>query len=201
MGTDASYAAGMTSDHPRRRADAERNTEAILAATRELLARGAVPSMSEVASAAGVGRVTLYAHFASREVLLEAVLRRAIAETDEALAALDLAEGPVEDALDRLVREAWPILDRHRQLRTAALAELGPEVLRDQHDTAFRHVDELIARGQAAGHFRTDMPRAWLVATFYAVIHAAADEANAGRLKSEAAPDLLVRTLLSALGC
>jgi hypothetical protein len=36
------------------------------------------------------------------------------------------------------------------------------------------------------------------------VLHAAADEADAGRLKSEAAPDLLIATLLSAIsptGC
>jgi len=189
----------VTVDQPRRRADAERNIEGILAATRELLCRGSVPSMSEVASAAGVGRVTLYAHFASREVLLEAVVRRVIAETDEALSALDLANGPVEEALDRLVRQAWPILDRHRQVRRAALAELGPEALRDQHDAAFRHVEELLARGQASGDFRTDQPRYWLVATAYAVMHAAADEVSAGRVKPDDAPDLLIPTLLSAL--
>jgi len=158
-----------------------------------------VPSMSEVAAAAGVGRVTLYAHFASREVLLEAVVRRGIVETDEAMTVLDLDKGPVEEALARLVEEAWPILDRHRKVRTAALAALGPEALREQHDDAFRHVERLIARGQEDGDFRTDMPRTWLVATFYAVLHAAADEANAERLASADAPDLLTRTLLSAL--
>lgn len=189
----------MTVDQPRRRADAERNIETILAATRGLLARGSVPSMSEVASTAGVGRVTLYAHFPSREVLLEAVVQRAITETDEALSALNLAEGPVEEALARLVQEAWPILDRHRQVRLAALSELGPEALREQHDTAFRHVDELIARGQAAGTFRTDLSRDWLVATFYAVVHAAADEADAGRLAPGGAPAVLTKTLLSVL--
>lgn len=199
MGTDTSYAAGMTSDQPRRRADAERNVEAILAATGDLLARGGVPSMSEVAAAAGVGRVTLYAHFSSREVLVEAVVRRGIVEADEALSALQLGDGPVEEALGRLVREAWPILDRHRKVRAAALALLGPEHLREQHDDAFRHVERLIDRGRKDGSFRSDLSRDWLVATFYAILHAAADEAEAGRLDPADAPEILITTLLATL--
>jgi AcrR family transcriptional regulator len=194
----------VTPSQPRRRADAERNIETILASTQELLSHGTLPSMSEVATASGIGRVTLYAHFASREVLLEEVLRRAIIHTDQTLSSLALDDDPPEDALARLVRESWPILDQHRKIRTVALAEIGPHALREHHDAVFRHVERLIVRGQQAGVFRTDQPLEWLVATFYAVLHAAADEADAGRLKSEAAPDLLIATLLSAIsptGC
>jgi AcrR family transcriptional regulator len=91
-------------DQPRRRADAQRNIDAIVAAARDLLGQGALPSMSEVAASAGVGRVTLYAHFASRELLLDAVVRQAIIDTDQALTALGLDDDPVEIALARLVR-------------------------------------------------------------------------------------------------
>jgi AcrR family transcriptional regulator len=189
----------MAVKQPRRRSDAERNAETILAVTRDLLVAGHVPAMSEVAAAAGVTRATLYAHFPTREVLLEAVVRRAIAETDQVLSGLELGTGAVDEALERLVRNSWPILDRHRKVRLAALNHLGPSTLRDQHDAALRHLEELLVRGQGGGVFRTDLPRDWLIATFYAVLHAAADEVDAGRLPSGAAPDVVIASLRSLL--
>jgi AcrR family transcriptional regulator len=155
--------------------------------------------MGEVAVAAGVGRVTLYAHFASREVLLDAVVRQVMAETDQALTGLRLDDDPPQVALDRLVRTSWQILDRHRTVRSVALAELGPEALREQHDRVARHVERLVERGQADGVFRADLPVPWLVAVFYATVHAAADEVSGGRLDAGVAPRALGATLRSLL--
>jgi len=58
------------------RADAARTREDILAAA-ELLAGDRGVSMIEIAAAAGVGRSTLYRHFATREVLQDALEDRA----------------------------------------------------------------------------------------------------------------------------
>lgn len=184
---------------PRRRADALRSVEAILTAAGELLGRGVVPSMTEVAAAAGVGRVTLYAHFASREALLDGVVGRAITSTDAALTALGLEDVEVDAALESLIRTSWPILDRYRALRTVAAGELGPHGLRERHDRVAHHVLGLLARGQADGSFRTDLPLSWLAAMFFATLHAAADEVTAGRLDAAAAPDTLVATLRAVL--
>lgn len=191
--------AATPTDQPRRRADAQRNIDAIVAAARDLLGQGALPSMSQVAAAAGVGRVTLYAHFPSREALLDAVVRQAISDTDQALTALGLDDDQAEIALARLVRTSWPILDRYRTVRAVAVTELGPEALHDRHDQVVHHVERLIARGQDDGVFRTDLPRPWLVAALYATLHAAADEVSAGRLDAQTAPDVLVATLQSLL--
>ena len=190
----------ITEKPRRRRADAERNVAAIVAAARDLVCRGTLPSMGEVAVAAGVGRVTLYAHFASREVLLEAVVRQVMAETDQALTGLRLDDDPPQVALDRLVRTSWGSLDRHRTVRSVALAELGQEALREQHDRVAHHVERLIERGQADGVFRADLPVPWLVAAFYATVHAAADEVSGGRLDAAVAPDILGATVASILG-
>ena len=189
----------ITEKPRRRRADAERNVAAIVAAARDLLSRGTLPSMGEVAVAAGVGRVTLYAHFASREVLLAAVVRQVMAETDQVLTGLRLDDDPPQVALDRLVSTSWQILDRHRTVRSVALAELGAEALREQHDRVARHVERLIARGKDDGVFRADLPEPWLVAAFYATVHAAADEVSGGRLDARVAPDVLGATLRSIL--
>lgn len=184
---------------PRRRADAERNIAAILAAASEMFGRGHSPAMGEIASAAGVRRATLYAHFPSREELLDAVIAHTMAHTDEVMAALALDDDPPDVAVERLVRTSWPILDRSRRLRTAVMTELGPQRLRRHHDRTRYHVEGLVRRGQDAGLFRTDLPVDWLVTTFYAVLHAAADEADAGHLTPADAPDLLVATVLSVL--
>jgi AcrR family transcriptional regulator len=184
---------------PRRRADAERNIAAILTAAADLFGRGHSPAMAEVAAAAGVRRATLYAHFPSREELLDAVVAHAMNHTDEVLTALALDDDPAVVAVERLVRGSWSILDHYRRLRAAALAELGPERLRRHHDRTLHHVERLIRRGQDDGLFRTDLPVDWLVTTFYAVVHAAADETDAGHLTQDEAPDLLVTTVLSLL--
>jgi AcrR family transcriptional regulator len=189
----------MTAQAGRRRADAERNIAGIIAAAGDLFGRGQSPSMGEVASAAGVRRATLYGHFPSREELLDAVIAHAITHTDEALTALDLDGDPADVAVERLVHSSWPILHRYRRLRTTALAELGPERLRAHHDRTLHHVERLIRRGQDNGLFRTDLPLDWLITTFYAVLHAAADEADAGRVTPADAPDLLATTVLSLL--
>lgn len=65
----------MTAIRPiRRRKDAERNREAILAAARELYAESAEVPMYEVARRAGVGQATLYRNFPERADLAAALL-------------------------------------------------------------------------------------------------------------------------------
>ena len=49
------------------RADARRNREIALDAGLELLAEGREVTMDQVADRAGIGRATLYRHFATRE--------------------------------------------------------------------------------------------------------------------------------------
>jgi hypothetical protein len=107
--------------------------------------------------------------------------------------------GPASDALSRLIRSSWPILAQHRGLLAAVQRELPPARIRQHHDQAMARVERLIARGQDEGDFRTDLPRPWLVATFYSLMHAAAEEVNAGRLDPTQAGSVLATTILAAL--
>ena len=70
---------GHLKDH--RRAVAERNVEAILDAAERLLERRLQATISAVAAEAQLSRVTVYAHFPTREQLLEAVAERAVRTT------------------------------------------------------------------------------------------------------------------------
>lgn len=180
-----------------KRADAQRNVTAILDAAAACLIRDPDASVSDIAAAAGVGRVTLYGHFGSRTELLDAVFVRALTRAHEALDAVDLT-GDAREALARLVASSWQVVDESRMLLVAAQRTLPPERIRDLHENPMRRVRSLLERGRAAGVFRFDLTADWLVAVFYTVLHGAADEIGAGRLAPEAAADAITATLLAA---
>ncbi|MCF2533150.1 TetR/AcrR family transcriptional regulator [Yinghuangia soli] len=183
----------------RRRADAERNLAAIIKAGRECFGRNPSASMTEIAQAAGVGRVTLYGHFSSREELLEAVLHDTLTHAQQAFDAAEPQSGTAADALSRLVRASWQVLDGCLGLRAAAVLTFGESGVRRRHEVMLGRVDALIGRGQDEGDFRTDLPRDWLVATTYGLIHLAADEVAARRLARDDAGRTIEATVRAAL--
>ncbi|WP_433249728.1 TetR/AcrR family transcriptional regulator [Streptosporangium sp. CA-135522] len=188
-----------TEGSPRRRADAERNMAAIVEAAQLCFRANPDVTMADIARTTGVGRVTLYAHFPSREVLLKAVVVRAIAEADVALADAIGSDDPADQAMARLIRSSWRTLDRFGSLSAAATRHLDPDWLRDRHDKPMRRAELLITRGQEEGVFRGDLPRHWLVTAVYSLLHAAAVEVDAGRLETADAGRVLEATVLSAL--
>lgn len=183
---------------PRRRADAERNIAAILDAAVTLLTEDPDVSMAEVAREAGVGRVTLYAHFPSRAELIEAVVDRVLAEASGMLDLEGLDTEPADRMLVRLARSSWHTLHRFHRLRAVASAELGDEGLRARHDRAglTDRLADLVSRGQREGTVRADLPADWLIAVYYSLMHSAAAEVGAGRLEPDEVPDLVEATLL-----
>jgi AcrR family transcriptional regulator len=189
--------AQTTGSRPRR-ADAERNVAAILAAAAGCLTEDPDTSVAEIAAAAGVGRMTLYGHFKTRADLLDAVVTRVVAEADGTLDAVDVSGDP-RDALARLVAASWLVVDQLRHVLEAAQRELPAERILQAHDQVLGRVQALIERGQAAGAFRADLPVAWLVSLAMNVMHAAAAEVSAGRLASGQAPSVVAGTLLAAL--
>ena len=185
-----------TTDH--RRATAERNVAAILDAAESLLARGAAASTSAVAAEAGVSRVTVYAHFPTREALLEAVVERVVGHATAAIAAVGIHRGPPDEALDRLIAAAWGEIDRNRAVATAASEQLSPAALARSHAALHEPITALVERGQAEGAFRADLPPGWLVSSYFALMHACGEDVRAGRLDADAAVPVLQATLRGA---
>jgi len=179
------------------RADARRNVAAILDAALLCLTREPDASVGEIAQAAGVGRVTLYGHFKTRAELIDAVLARTIAHADTMLRTTDTTGDP-RDALTRLVTASWQIVNQFRSVLRAAQRELPAERIRGTHDRILRRVQTLIERGQRAGVFRTDLPKNWLVTTAFSLMHAAAEDTDAGRLDADDAARIITATLLAA---
>ncbi|TDO45709.1 TetR family transcriptional regulator [Kribbella sp. VKM Ac-2527] len=180
-----------------KRADAQRSIAAILEAATESLSRNPDASVSEIAKAAGVGRVTLYGHFPNRADLVDAALAHAIENGHAALDAVDLSGDP-RQALARLIDSSWHLVDRFRSLLQAAQSVLPPGRIRALHAGPAERVQGLIERGQAEGVFRSDLPVSWLVGSMHSVMHSAADEINAGRVATGEAADFITATVLAA---
>ena len=67
------------------RADAQRNRERLIEAAREVFReQGYDASLDEVAKRAGVGAGTLYRHFPSRDVLMDAILQSWVDRVNDA---------------------------------------------------------------------------------------------------------------------
>ncbi len=161
------------------------------------LSRDPEASVSEIAQAAGVGRVTLYGHFPNRADLVDAALGRAIAEGHAALDEVDLTGDPRE-ALARLIGSSWLLVNRSRALLLAAQTVLPPGRIRDLHAGPAERVQRLVERGRREGVFRTDLPTSWLVSVLHNVMHTGADEINAGRLGADQAAAFITATVLAA---
>ena len=178
------------------RSDARRNRDAILDAAIECLSRDPNASMADIANAAGVGRVTVYGHFSSREVLLESVLIRTIERSETELAGIDLDGDPVA-ALERLVRRSWRIVDTFHRLLGAAEETLSNDRILAHHAEPMARVQALIERGQRDGVMRRDLSAEWLSACFTAVLHAAAGELRGGRLTEVEADRAVIATVIA----
>jgi TetR/AcrR family transcriptional regulator, mexCD-oprJ operon repressor len=185
--------AQTTSDH--RRATAERNLRAILDAAERLLERSAQVSIAAVATESGVSRVTVYAHFATLEQLLEAVVERAVRHAAAALDAAELDSGAPVDALERVITISWRELDRHQSTARAAAEQLGPDRLHHAHRTVRKPLRRLADRGRRQGAFRTDVSADWLVTGCIALMHAAVDEVRSKRMSASAAQKALMATV------
>ena len=183
---------------PPRRADARRNVEIIIEAAERCLARDPDASMGDIASEAGLGRVTIYGHFKTRAELVEVVARRVLAAVNPILDSVDLRGDP-EQALARLVTTSWEVTARSGSLVVAVERALPPEAVRDAHAGKLEdRVRRFLARAQRSRAFRTDLSTDWLVALFHATLHTAATEVHAGRLASNEVAAIITATLLAA---
>jgi AcrR family transcriptional regulator len=177
-----------------RRVIAERNLEAILDAAQRLLERREQPNISAVALEADLSRPTVYAHFRDREQLVEALVERAVRRATLAIESAEPERGPAVAALQRVISASWQELGRNEEIVRAA-AELSTDDLRHAHVAARGIFRKLVERGVDEGVFRANVPADWLVTSFLALAHAAAEAVRHGELESGAALAVLSITV------
>jgi TetR/AcrR family transcriptional regulator, mexCD-oprJ operon repressor len=180
----------------RRRSDADRSVQAILAAAVEALASDPDASMAEIARQAGVVRATIYVHFPTRESLLDAVMEHAVADVAHAMTDAEPQRGDPKEALERVLRATWKELGRFHSLLAINTGRLSVEELHRRHLPMTTLLVPLIERGQKKGVFRSDLPVSWHVAVIRAIVHTASAELRSGRIsEAEVAPVMLTTVL------
>ncbi|GAA3133864.1 MULTISPECIES: TetR/AcrR family transcriptional regulator [Nonomuraea] len=183
-----------------RRADARRSRAAILDAAIKLLDARPDASVDAIATAAGVTRQTVYAHFPSRQRLLTAVLDRLTEEAVAEMDAADLDTGPAADALLRLIDAGARAAGRHTKLmQHLSTLPVPPDEDQTRHTPVADRLRRVIERGRQAGEFDNHLPVDWLIAAVITLSHTAGEERMAGRLPAAEADEALRISLLRLL--
>jgi AcrR family transcriptional regulator len=183
----------------RRRSDADRSVEAILAAAPDALANDPDASMAEIARQAGVVRATIYVHFPTRESLLDAVMERAVADVTQAMTDAEPQRGAPKEALERVLRATWKELGRFHSLLAINIGRLSVEELRRRHLPMTSQIVPLIERGQKKGVFRSDVSALWHVAVIRSIVHTASAELRSGRMSEAEVEPVMLATALDAI--
>ncbi|MDT0344990.1 TetR/AcrR family transcriptional regulator [Streptomyces litchfieldiae] len=159
-------------------------TSVLAAAAVVLAERGDAASMADIASAAGVGRATLYRYFPTREALLAALGRRALDELTDRIEEAGLETVPVAEGIARLTRAFLGTGCRY-----AAFLRTGPKPADADEIQAQLGAPllALLARGAADGTLRADLSPEVLLAFYGGLIESAMPLAAPGALGVERA--------------
>lgn len=182
----------------RQRSDARQSIAAVIEAAVQTLGDRPDASMDEIARAAGVSRQTVYAHFPSRDALIDAVIEQATAEVTDLLDGLDLDQAPPAQALTRLLDAGWQVAARYPFLWLLPAVDPGKDA--DRHAPVLDRMLDIVRRGQASGDFDASVPARWLLSACLALGRATEDEVKAGRMTIEQATQAMHQSVLRLLG-
>ena len=182
----------------RQRPEARQSIAAVMDAAIRTLASRPDASMDEIARAAGVSRQTVYAHFPSRDALIDAVIERGTAEFTSLLDGVDLDQARPAQALTRLLDAGWQIAARYPFLWLQPAVDPGKDA--DRHAPVLDRMLDIVRRGQASGDFDASVPARWLLSAALALGRATEDEVKAGRMTIEQATHAMHQSLLRLLG-
>ena len=147
-------------------------------------------SMAQIAQRAGVSRVTLYGHVATRADLLTQVLAQHVSDAVAALAECSYDQGGAA-MVNELVRCSWDLMASLGPLLAEAEAELGAASVRHAHGGVLARVDELISQGMAEGHLASTQPSQWLSYAYFSLLSGAAHLAATPQGRAEVVEELI----------
>ncbi|WP_042937707.1 TetR/AcrR family transcriptional regulator [Rhodococcus sp. AW25M09] len=168
------------------RRDARSNRARILDVAQRVLADNPEATISDVAAAAGVVRRTVYAHFASREALIDGIALEAAERISAALARVPAAE---ESAVTVFVRQTLALTrvgDQYRLLLAVARTSLGHNSIHDILGPMRESAAAVIRRGQREGVFSSYQAADVLILNIEAIALSILDATNAGLLTDPA---------------
>lgn len=160
-----------------------KSEQAIVDAAIQTLITYPTASMSDIATAAGVGRATLYRHYESREVLIKAIVIRCMEETDLATKPMEHLKGRA--ALEAIFDLLMPLADRFRFLASIWTLVEGDKDLNQIQSQMDKDIIYLIKQAKKRGDIAKALPDKWLLAFFDSTFTAAWTLVSSG----DASPD------------
>lgn len=168
------------------RRDARSNRARILDVAQRVLADNPDATINDVAAAAGVVRRTVYAHFASREALIDGI---ALEAADSISAALGRVPAADESAVTVFVRQTLALTrvgDQYRLLLAVARTDLGHNGIHKLLGPMREAAAAVIRRGQREGVFSSYQAAEVLILNIEAIALSILDATNAGLLTDPA---------------
>lgn len=170
----------------------------LLAVATRVLVTNPAASLGDVAAAAKVSRTTLHSRFPTRQALLVALALQAMDLIAAAYERARLTDGPVDQALYRLVDLLLPLGPRVEFLLRERSLDSETHVIR-RYEELDQPLLQLVRRGQGDGTLRSDLPAWWVVSSLSAAVYGAWDAIASGQLAPNDAPALVTETLLHGL--
>lgn len=162
------------------RRDARSNRARILHVAQGVLADNPDATINDVAAAAGVVRRTVYAHFASREALIDGIALEAAERISAALTRIPAVD---ESAVTVFVRQTLALArvgDQYRLLLSVARSDLGHNSIHDLLTPMRDAAAAVIRRGQREGVFSSYLAAEVLILNIEAIALSILDATNAG---------------------
>ncbi|MFI8568262.1 TetR/AcrR family transcriptional regulator [Rhodococcus sp. NPDC078407] len=178
--TESSSSARVAAAPSVQRSDARSNRARILHVAQGVLADNPDATINDVAAAAGVVRRTVYAHFASREALIDGIAREAAEGISAALTRIPAAD---ESAVTVFVRQTLALArvgDQYRLLLAVARSDLGHNSIHDLLTPMRESAAAVIRRGQREGVFSSYLAAEVLILNIEAIALSILDATNAG---------------------
>jgi AcrR family transcriptional regulator len=129
-----------------------------------------------------LSRQTVYAHFGSREELLEALADRAAERLQDAMDAADLDTGPALAALLRMLEMAWQTFEAEPFLLSVPRASTHSHRDGHRHAPVVDRLARILDRGRKDGDIDPSLPLTWLTSAALALGHAAGEDVRDGRM-------------------
>lgn len=185
MASQSSGVAPGSEPQRRRRADAQRNYDLLVAAARDVFHdHGVDAPLDDIARRAGVGNATMYRHFPTRRELIIAVYSEEVAELCTRSQSLLAEEAPGDALFDWLEGFIAHVAAKRELALSIADDRTGQRsALFDRwHQSMHTAASALLTRAQSARAVRADLDASELLALANGIALTATDPTQAGRL-------------------
>ncbi len=145
--------------------------KAIIEAGINVLMGNSSASFADIASAAGIGRATMYRHFETREALIQKIAKTCLEEVETALEPTEDLRGRI--ALETVIKVLVPLGDRFHFLTNLWSLVDQDEELEQINAQQISDLNLLIEGAKATGDISNKLPTIWVSAFFESTLYAA----------------------------